>query len=179
MTNHQCRWTGQKRSTTAAGRITRSANSRTSTGAPPQMMLTTAETPLCRVTTTTRPDPHLKIQQPSKPLPPPEPPPPQPRRPRPGTATRNHVRQRAANHHPSGLTLPRLKSQPRQGTRGGTAPGDAPDGQRIELEQLTQRTLSGSGPGNHSSSWDNNGHGSDSAGHQSEESARAANPSEE
>ena len=123
MTNHQRRWTGQKRSTTAAGRITHSANSMTSTGAPPQTMPTTAETPLCRVATTTRPDPHLKIQQPSKPLPPPEPPPPQPRRPRPGTATGNHVRQRAANHHPSGLTLPRLKSQPRQGTRGGTAPG--------------------------------------------------------
>ena len=87
-----------------------------------------------RVTTTTRPAPHLKIQQPLKPLPPPEPPPPQSRRPRPVTATGNHVRQRAANHHQSGLTLPRLKSQPRQGTGDGAAPGDASDGQRIELE---------------------------------------------
>ena len=63
-----------------------------------------------RVTTTTRTDSHLKIQQPPKPLPPPEPPPPQPWRPRPGTATGNHVRQRTANHHQSSLTLLRLRA---------------------------------------------------------------------
>ena len=102
-----------------------------------------------RATATTRPDPHLIIQEPPKPLSPLEPPPPQPRRPRPGTATGNNVRQRVANHHQSGHTLPHLKSQSWQGTRGGTAPGDAPGGQRIELEQPAQRTLSGSGPGNH------------------------------
>ena len=130
-----------------------------------------------RVTIATRPDPYLKTQQPYKPLPPPKPPPPQPWRPRPGTATEKRAQQRAVNYHQSDFASPYTKRQPRQGARGGTTPGGAPNEQQKEQKLLGQCTLSGLGPRSHSSGWDSNIHGNYSASHQSEESSGAAKPS--